>query len=99
MTKTPLEEFMDAIYQDIFQAVAVPRVYLEPTTRADKIKHVWQLALAELTDEAVPKLLAAPDMLVLEVSDDLVGDIEFYKITYGEHSVVECEGVVVCRLT
>lgn len=98
MTKTPLDEFLHAILVDVFFEHP-PCENVAHISRDERIKTQWRLACAELPDDGMAQLLVAPDCEVLLVADPVLGSILYHKITYGEHSVVECEGVVVCQLT
>lgn len=70
----------------------------EPTDRTERIKWLWREAVDHLPTDAYAKIMEAPDCDVLIVGDERLGDILYQKITYGAHSVIECSGVVVCRL-
>lgn len=65
--------------------------------RAEWIKFIWLEAIWHAPEGA----LEGPDGKIMEIMDVAAHDgttIVFEKITYGEHKVVEAEGVVVCRL-
>jgi hypothetical protein len=85
--RTPLEERRQAALR------------AEPLTRTDRIKWLWQEAVEHFPLGGHQRLYDAPDCDIVVVEDDVLGDILYQKITYGTHSVVECDGVVVCQLT
>lgn len=92
--KTPLEELKDALRGRGYGPS--PR----DSKRARVIKGIWRMERDKLTDaqfeQATPPhagpVLAYPDPD--SPSDDLI----YSKIIYDGGTVIECEGVVVCRL-
>lgn len=93
MTKTPLEELLDAVGLEADGLVPVDPVVL--TDRASLVKYLWNKAVID----APPGVTEGGDGLVLMVDDPTGnGFIIYEKITYGDKKVIEAEGVVVCHL-
>lgn len=93
MTKTPFEEFLEALGFDIDQGVLVIPPAMD---RVTLIKHLWNEAVLN----APPGALDGEDGPVMVLCDpaDLQAVITYEKITYGDKAVIEAEGVVVCHL-
>lgn len=97
MTKTPLEEFLEAcLAKGHVIEVTEIEVVDAPADRAEAIKAVW--ATAVLT--APEGILTGPSGPLLATADphNPGREIFFEIMQYGDKRVVECEGVVVCHL-
>lgn len=85
--RTPLQELKDALKS-------------KDGPRAREIKAIWNMERAKLTDEQFEqathgssgRILAFPD------PDSPLDDLIYEKTIYDGGTVIECEGVVVCRL-
>ena len=97
MTKTPMDEFLDALRSSGIEVYALD---LEPDfsgmTRSQAVQAVWEIEAAT----APPGAMDGPDGKIMAITCSGWGDVEFVyeKVTYGDQKVIECEGVVVCRL-
>ena len=95
MTKTPLDEFLEAAFGPGAQVIAVEVTPAILSDRTALVKAIWQQAVLS----APPGAFDGDDGLILQL-DDPTGDgvIEFHHITYSGKSVIEAEGIVVCHL-
>lgn len=84
--RTPLQELRDALKG-------------KDGPRAREIKAIWYIERAALSDEDFERAAAFPGP-VLSFPDPQSPneDLVFEKIVYDGGTVIECEGVVVCRL-
>lgn len=101
MTKTPFEEFLEAagfIGYDFGPDEQFTLV--EAPSRAETLKAMWgQLVLLD-AEHAAAALKANEDGLIVVTNDpwDEDATVEFHRVTYAGRTVIEAEGVVVCRL-
>jgi hypothetical protein len=95
VTKTPFEEFMEAIGHGAQYFVTTISASML-ADRAELVKALWVQAVVN----APPGALEGADGHVLSVFDPIHedGTIDYEKITYGDKSVIEAEGIVVCHL-
>lgn len=96
MTKTPLDEFLEAAFGPGARLVAVEITPEVLTDRAALVKHLWNSAVIDAPPGA---LEGDQDGIILTLDDSASdGRIEYHRITYGDKSVIEAEGIVVCQL-
>lgn len=96
MTRTPLDEFLEAAFGPGARLVAVEITPDILTDRAALVKHLWNSAVID----APPGALEGDQDGIILTQDDPAsnGRIEYHKITYGDKAVIEAEGIVVCQL-
>ena len=96
MTKTPLEEFLEAAFGPGARLLAVEITPEVLTDRASLVKALWN----KVVIDAPPGALDGGDGLILQLDDPTTQDahIIYEKITYGDKQVIEAEGIVVCHL-
>ena len=96
MTRTPLDEFLEAAFGPGAQLIAVEITPEVLTDRASLVKALWNRAVID----APPGALDGGDGLILQLDDPTEegGHITYEKITYGDKTVIEAEGIVVCHL-
>lgn len=96
MTRTPLDEFLEAAFGPGARLVAVEITPDILTDRAALVKHLWNTAVIDAPHGA---LGGDEDGIILTLDDPSSdGRIEYHKITYGDKVVIEAEGIVVCHL-
>ena len=96
MTRTPLDEFLEAAFGPGARLVAVEITPDILTDRAALVKHLWNSAVIDAPPGA---LEGDQDGIILTLDDPASdGRIEYHKITYGDKAVIEAEGIVVCQL-
>lgn len=96
MTRTPLDEFLEAAFGPGARLVAVEIAPDVLNDRAALVKHLWNSAVIDAPPGA---LEGDHDGIILTLDDPASGGrIEYHKITYGDKAVIEAEGIVVCHL-
>lgn len=96
MTRTPLDEFLEAAFGPGARLVAVEITPDILTDRSALVKHLWNTAVLDAPPGALD---GSEDGIILTLDDPSSdGRIEYHRITYGEKSVIEAEGIVVCHL-
>lgn len=96
MTETPFDEFLEAAFGPGARLVAVEITPAILSDRSSLVKALWQQAVLD----APPGALDGADGLILQLDDPTTdgGHIVYERITYGDKSVIEAEGIVVCHL-
>lgn len=93
MNRREAEDWVNAIYgMWLAEAVQAGEIKLvQPPTRAETIKHVWEHARDFWCESNVDGKLSV-------VTDPLEAEFLFELIRYGDWFVIECEGVVVQKM-
>lgn len=68
--------------------------------RAREIKAIWLIARAEISDIELASATWSPgEVMTYPDPQNPMADLSYEKIVYDGGTVIECEGVVVCRLS
>lgn len=84
--RTPLQELKDALRG-------------RDGPRAREIKAIWNMERAKLADEDFERAINFPGpVLSFPDPESPLDDLVYEKVIYDGGTVIECEGVVVCRI-